>query len=74
MSVRHVVSCLSLGIGSLMWVTGLLQPVHARHTYDFVDVQWDMRHADLLTNTPEEFRVDLRRFDDIVPADGKGAA
>ena len=51
-----------------------LQPVHARHTYDFVDVQWDMRHADLLTNTPEEFRVDLRRFDDIVPADGKGAA
>lgn len=49
-----------------------LQPVHARHTYDFIDVRWDMRHADLLSNTPEEFVVDLRRFDDVVPADGKG--
>ena len=45
-----------------------LQPVHARHTYEHGDVRWDMRHADLLSNEPHQFVVDLRRFDDIVSA------
>jgi inward rectifier potassium channel len=43
-----------------------LQNVHARHTYDHVDVRWGVRPADLLHGEHDRFVVDLRRFDDVV--------
>ncbi|HTJ46652.1 MAG TPA: ion channel [Kofleriaceae bacterium] len=56
----------------LISVTGIdetsMQNVHARKIYDHAEIKWGMRHADLLTDTPEEFVVDLTRFDDVVPS------
>jgi inward rectifier potassium channel len=51
-------------------VTGLddtsMMNVHARHSYDHLDIAWGMRHGDVLSETAGEFIVDLRKFDDVV--------
>jgi len=51
-------------------VTGIddtsMQTVHARRTFDHTDIEWGRRHADLLLETPDEFVVDLDRFDDVI--------
>jgi inward rectifier potassium channel len=54
----------------LVSVTGIddtsMMTVHARTTYDHTDLVWGLRHGDLLTETPDEFIVDLGKFDDVV--------
>ena len=46
-----------------------MQPVHAGHTYDYRDLRWGMRHADIIEETAEGgIIVDLTRFHDVVPS------
>ncbi len=46
------------------------QPVHARHTYEYMDVLWGVRHADILSETPDgNVVLDLHRFHDVVPSE-----
>ncbi len=46
------------------------QPVHARHTYEHMDLLWGARHADVLSETPDgNIVLDVRRFHDVVPTE-----
>jgi len=62
----------------LVSVTGVdettAQTVHARTSYDHSDVVWGGRPADLLSEEPGMFVIDLRRFDEVTPAVGDTAA
>ncbi|MBI3767078.1 MAG: ATP-sensitive inward rectifier potassium channel 10 [Deltaproteobacteria bacterium] len=44
------------------------QNVHARHTYDHVQVRWGARHADMLSERSDgRLRIDMRQFHSVVP-------
>jgi inward rectifier potassium channel len=55
-------------------VTGLdetsSQTIHAQARYDYPQILWGARHADLLSELPGgRLQLDLSRFNDIVPTD-----
>lgn len=62
----------------LVSVTGVdettAQTVHARTSYDHTDLAWGARPADLISEEPGLFVIDLRRFDDVTPAVSDTAA
>jgi inward rectifier potassium channel len=44
------------------------QPVHARKVYEYVDVIWGARYADVLSETPDgNVLLDIRKFHDLEP-------
>jgi inward rectifier potassium channel len=50
------------------------QPVHARHEYEHTDILWGVRHADILSETPEgNLVLNLHRFHDVVPTEATPA-
>jgi inward rectifier potassium channel len=60
----------------LLTVTGVdessSQSLHARHRYEYHQVRWGVRHADMLSELPDgRLRLDMRRFHELVPAVGK---
>jgi inward rectifier potassium channel len=43
------------------------QVMHAGHTYLDKMVRWGARHADMLSERPDGFVLDLTRFDEVIP-------
>ena len=55
----------------ILTLTGLdevsAQTLHSQWQYSFEDVRFGMRHADLLSETPDgRLRIDMRKFDELV--------
>jgi inward rectifier potassium channel len=43
------------------------QNLHARHTYDYDEIRWGARHADMLSERPDGgLQLDVRAFDRLV--------
>ncbi len=50
------------------------QNLHARHTYDHVQVRWGARHADMLSELPDgRLQLDMREFHRLVPTAPRAA-
>jgi inward rectifier potassium channel len=45
-----------------------LQPVHGRHAWEATSFAWNVRLADVVSETPTGIVVDMRKFDEVVDA------